>query len=364
MKTFLFLLLFSGNALALEAMVVVLEAPYFVAPSFEARIVQYARKGDVVKVHPSVNNSTRFDHLAPDPKKYARVRKDLGKTPEWREDPLFRGDIDDTFSVQDNWIAVLDRQGQRRFMSKDHLYVYFNDSREFTQSPYRVDETDYRLEEPLPKRYPLASVSGYRGQFLFGVTQPYFESYPYLSPAKTKGYSSPLDVSVTLLREAGEKKVDRFYFGGTANLRSFRNTYTFVDGGRASEQNYRFGIGPYIGYDAFKGVKNRVNIFTSINAYLFNYTTIEQSNASGDTDNRVYRAITLSPRVGLQYHRKEIFPELDFVVGTALEMETPSSYSATDGARVEGLWKDNGSDKFSTGFLWNISAFLGIQSAY
>ena len=139
-------------------------------------------------------------------KKLSNIRKKLRKTPEWNEDPLFKGDEDDSFSVQDDFIAVLDRQGKRAYVRKEHIYVYFNDTREFTQAPYREDETDYRLEEPLPRRYPLSNPAGFRGQFLVGIVQPYNDSYPYLRPAKTKGYASPIDISVSLMKEAGEKK--------------------------------------------------------------------------------------------------------------------------------------------------------------
>ncbi len=360
----LLILAFSSSVFALDAMVIVLEAPYFREPNLDSKVVQYARKGDVIKIHPSVANSDKFNHLAPEQKKLSNIRKKLRKSPEWNEDPMFKGDEDDSFSVQDDFIAVLDRQGKRAYVRKEHIYVYFNDSREFTQSPYRVDETDYRLEEPLPKRYPLSNPTGYRGQFVVGVVQPYNESYPYLRPAKTKGYASPIDLSMSIMKEAGEKKVDRFYFGGTANLRRYKNNFNFIGGGSSTEENYRFGIGPYISYDAFKGVKNRVNVFSSVNVYLLNFTTINQTTSTGAADSRTYQAFSASPRIGMQYHRKSIFPELDFVLGTALEMETPSTFYAKGGAEVEGIWRNPGNDRFKTRFVWNVGAFMGLQSAY
>lgn len=365
MKALILISLFiSSSALALDAVIIVLEAPFFREPDLDSKVVQYKRKGDIITIHPSVGNTDKFNHLSPEQKKLNIVRRKLKKTPEWNEDPMFKGDIDDVFSLQDDFIAVLDRQGKRAYVMKEHIYVYFNDTREFVQNPYPKDETDYRLEEPLPKNYQRKSVTGYRGQFLFGVTQPYIESYPYLSPAKTKGYSSPVDFSLTLLREAGDKKNDRFYFGATGNIRHYRNTFTFQSGAESTEENFRFGIGPYISYDAFKGEKNRVNIYTSINTYLLNFTTINQTISNGNKDSRRYQAFTLSPRIGLQYHRKSIFPEIDFVAGTGLEMEAPSTYYAQNGAKLEGIWKNPGNDRFQTRFVWNVGAFIGVQSAY
>ncbi len=365
MRGILFLILcFSSHAFALEAMIIALEAPYFREPRLEAKIVQYARKGDVIKIHPSVANTDKFNHLAPEQKKLSYVQKKLKQSPEWNEDPMFRGDEDDYFSIQDDFIAVLDRQGRRAYVRKEHIYVYFNDSREFTQTPYRKDETDYRLEEPLPKNYPLPTVTGLRGQFLVGVIQPYNESYPYLRAAKTKGYASPIDVSFSFMKEAGEKKIDRFYFGGTANLRRYKNNFNFIGGGSSTEENYRVGIGPYISYDAFKGLKHRLNIYSSINVYVLNFTTINQTTAAGLADSRTYQAFSVAPRLGVQYHRKSFFPDIDFVMGTAIEMETPSTFYAKGGAKIEGIWNNPGSDRFKTRFVWNVGAFMGVQSAY
>jgi hypothetical protein len=358
------LFIFSTSAFALEAVVTVLEAPYFRSPDIDAPVVQWARKGDIIRIHPSVANTEKFNHLAPDERKLNAVRKELRKSPEWNEDPMFKGNEDDSYTINDDFIAVLDRQGKTAYVKKEHIYVYFNDTREFAQNPFPHDETDYRLEEPLPKNYPLANKTGYRGQFLVGVVQPYYESYPYLSPVKTKGYSSPIDFTVALMKEAGEEKVDRFYFGGMLNLRHFQNNYTFTNGSNATEENYRVGLGPYISYDAFKGMKDRVNIYGAINVYLLNFTNITQENSAGVKDDRTYQAFTVAPRIGLQYHRKGIFPEVDFVAGTGLEMESPSTYRAKDGARVDGMWRNAGNDNFQTRIVWNISAYLGVQSAY
>ncbi|MFL5783320.1 MAG: hypothetical protein ACJ76H_01840 [Bacteriovoracaceae bacterium] len=358
------LLFLSTNVFALDAVVVVLEAPYFRTPSEDSPVVQYARKGDVIKIHPSVANTDKYNYLAPEQKKLSAVRKELKKRAEWNEDPMFKGDVDDFYTIQDNFIPVLDRQGKRAYVKKEHIYVYFNDTREFAQHPHPGDETDYRLEEPLPKNYPLPNRTGYRGQFLFGVLQPYYETYPYLSPVKSKGYSSPLDFTAALMKEADEEKQDRFYFGGMANIRHHRNAFSFTNGSKSTEENYKFGIGPYVSYDAFKGMKDRVNLSAAINTYLLNFTTISQTNLAGKSDNRTYQAFTVAPRIGLQYHRKGIFPEIDFVAGTGMEMELPSTYHAKNGAKVDGLWRNNGNDSFQTRTVWNISAYFGIQSAY
>jgi len=61
----LFFILFSAEALALEAVVTVLETPMFKTKSYDAPVVQYLRKGDIIKVHPSIANRREFDEYAP-----------------------------------------------------------------------------------------------------------------------------------------------------------------------------------------------------------------------------------------------------------------------------------------------------------
>ncbi len=365
MKFFVFMfLLISTRAFALDAVIVVLEAPYFREPNINSDVVQYARKGDIINVHPSVNNTDKYNHLAPEQRKLSIIRKKLKNSPGWNEDPMFKGDEDDTYTIDDDFIAVLDRQGKKAYVKKEHIYVYFNDTREFAQEPFRLDETDYRLEEPLPKRYPLPNKTGYRGMLVAGLTQPNTESYPYLKPIRTKGYASPVDISLIIMKEAGEKKVDRFYFGAIGNIRSFKNSFSFGDDSLSSEENFRFGVGPYISYDAYKGVQNRIAIYSAVNVYLWNKSQIVQTLSNGDQDSREYKAYTFSPKVGFQYHRKGIFPDLDFVLGTALEVEPPATYKAQNGAKQSGIWRSAGDDSFRTRFAFNLGAYLGIQSAY
>jgi len=100
-----------------------------------------------------------------------------------------------------------------------------------------------------------------------------------------------------------------------------------------------------------------------VNFYLFNQLNISQSTPTGN-DTRNYRTFSLSPKFGLQYHRKQVLKDLDFVIGTAVEYDPPSRFAAQDGARLEALWQKTGTDIFTTRSTLNLSGFLGFQSAY
>lgn len=362
MKALTLLLFFSFSAHALEAVVTVLETPMLRTNSYDAPVVQYLRKGDVIKVHPALNNNSDYDHLAPEPNKLADLKKQLDESPEWKQDPLFQGRPLDV-ARDDEFIPTLDRQGNTVYVIREHLYVYYENSREFDQSPLAKDPTDYRLEEPLPKRYPIYTPTGYRGQFIIGLTQPNTESYPYPTSVKSEGYSSPVDLNLTLMRQAPNEERDRFYLGVNLNFRTFTNSYILFNGNTVKETGMKFGVGPQVSYDAFKGVKNRINLYGVFNLNLFNQLNVAQQNNSIE-EQRNYRAISLAPRIGIQYHRKQILQDIDFVLGTSLEMEPATTFRSKTAANQEDWWVSRGSDKFTTRTTFTLAGYLGVQSAY
>jgi hypothetical protein len=345
MKTLaLLLLIITNSAWALDAVVTVLEAPVFQDKDLSSPVVKYFRKGDIIKVHPSLANDRKYDQM------------------NYENRPISYEEINHTFSLDDVFIPIIDRQGKRAFVLSEHIYVYFNDAREFTQNTSGKDLTDYRLEEPLPKGYPLKSLSGYRGQVLLGFSQAFSESYPYQNQTKAKGFTNPLHLTAVVLRQVSYDQQNRFFFGGIVNFRNYENTFKFSDR-QAIEQSYRLGIGPYICYDAYKGSQNRINLFGSILFNLYNQLNITQKGTTGN-DERIYRGVNFMPQIGVQYHRKELHENLDFVISTSIEAETPTTFNAKNTGSVPSWWNDLGNDKFTTRQTFSLVAFIGLQSAY
>ena len=363
MKLLFLSLIFSANAFALEAVVTVLETPLFKNKSYDAPVVQYLRKGDVIKIHPSVGNDRRMNEFAPSPEKIKALRKKLKESPEYTEDELFSGEENNTYYLEDEFIPTLDRQGNKVWVLSEHIYVYFNDAREFEQRVIAKDPTDYRLEEPLPRNYPIKTISGYRGQFILGITQPYSESYPYKQNIKRKGYNSPVDLNISFYREAPGNYNKRLFIGGTLAFKTFKNSYSFADRRFSEEQNIKFGLGPSISYDAFKGEKNRVNLSGTIIVNLVDRFQINQQLDSLE-DNRLYTGYSVVPKLSLQYHRKQVLPDIDFVLGTSMDVGFATSYQAQDGGAQASWWNNLGSDKYSTDTLFSLGGYIGVQSAY
>jgi hypothetical protein len=353
MKLFCLLFLISARAFALEAVVTVLETPLLDKPDLDANVVQYYRKGDVLKVHPSLNNTKKFEYLAP--KKRAKI--------DFSDDPLLKDVKPVQASLKDDFIPVVDRRGRTAYIQTTHIYVYFENKKEFDQVIEPNDETDYRLKEPLPKNYPFKTKGGYRGYLTVGFAQPYTESYPYLTSTKRKGYSNPIDVNATFLKQFSFDHQDRFFWGVTLNIRSFENTYSLQNLTFASEKGLRLALGPTLSFDAYKGVKNRVNLTGTLLLNAFNQIRISQETTSG-SDVRNYRTTNVTPLLNVQYHRKSIMENIDFLIGTSMAVEPPATFKAKNGASVANIWKHEGNDQFTTRIVFTLTGYLGFQYAY
>jgi hypothetical protein len=359
MKIFIFLLtLTTFNAFALDAVITVLEAPLFKEKDINSDVVQYFRKGDVIKIHPSVGKNHNYDDLSPSNEQLASIKKKLKDT-----DPLFSGVQDEDASISDEFIPMLDRTGHKAYILSKHIYVYFDDAREFKQTVNKQDPTDYRISEPLPKDYPFYTDSGYRGLALLGLSQPYNESYPYPDRVKTKGYTSPYELQAGLLWQVPYDTRDRFFFGASFKLRSFENDFSFFDFRQSVEKYLQFGLGPMISFDAYKGEKNRLNLSFGIHFNPFNQIKITQSDDKF-TETRTYRAFNFSSRLGVYYHRKSIGENLDFIMGTSLDFEPYTNFQAQDGGSQNEWWQNIGGDKFTTRPYFSMTASLGLQAAY
>lgn len=361
-KWTLLLILISCNAIALEAVVTVLETPLFKYRSYEAPVVQYLRKGDVIKIHPSVGNDPTINEYSPSPEKMTSLKEEIKARKEF-QDPLFKGDDQNTAYLEDEFIPTLDRQGHVAYVLSEHIYVYFNNSREFEQKISSKDPTDYRLEEPLPKNYPLKTLTGLRGQFIMGINQPYYESYNYRQDIKTKGYSSPLDLSYTILKQAPGDYQERLFIGGSLNLKHFKNSYLFQDNRISKEEGIKFGLGPTISYDAFKDEKNRINLSGTITLNIFNRIYIKQS-LQETKDSRYYSGNSIAPKISIQYQRKNVLSEFDFILGTSIEAESPTTFKAKNAGKMQDWWQDLGNDEFTTRTTFALGAFAGLQKTY
>jgi phage FluMu gp28-like protein len=164
----------SWNAHSYYAVVKVLEAPLLRAPSEHATVVQTVRKAQRVYLHPSQFLTKEFSMMnGPSDKEHD---KEFYKT--------------------------VDKNGTEAYIKRKYVKVIFKDEREQEKfiTLTEVDETDYRLEEPLPRRYPLLDPLSGRGLFAFGVGPGHKTGYPYQTAVEAEQVSTQKGVVFTYQR--------------------------------------------------------------------------------------------------------------------------------------------------------------------
>ena len=147
----LLLIIFINSAMAIDAEVIVLEAPLLAAPDQSARTLQRVRKGKKLFINSNQLNNSQWQMNY-------NVDSNGEPLPQNKENTLF--------------LKTLTTAGEDAWISKKFVKVIYNDEREdqLQMNPYAsYDPTDYRIEEPLPDTYPLIDPRKARAYMSFGI---------------------------------------------------------------------------------------------------------------------------------------------------------------------------------------------------
>lgn len=369
-KLFVLILIFTFQAQAqqIKAMVRVLEAPIFEEPDELSKIVQYARKGDMIYLHPSTNKETRYDNLRPEPISDKEILKRTKQTyQDEYPDPLFK----DNFYYYDHsdlYYMTLTDRSRPGFILKKHVAVQYEDIRELGEEKMIHDPTDYRISEPLPEGYPLERVTGYKGMFTFGMGTSTRSSYDYPTAKINDESDGVMELGVVWSTLVRLTKLNRLYFGWTGVFNSNTKKIDFGRDSQAEEKYMQIGAGPYLSYDVWRNMKKTVTAYISFTYNFINKVDIDQTftivrpgGNTSITESAEFSGANFTARTGLYYKvRNLIGPKVDVAFGANFNIEPPTKMSgAVDNAN--GLW--SGSD-FTTKLLVDTTLFIGIQSDY
>ena len=160
-----FILSYTYKSFALEGVVRVLQTPLFEKRSINSKIKQYLRKGKKIFIvdFETSTNPTKINY----------------------ENPYERNFFEVTTSNEE-FFETIDRNGEKAYVLSKHLKVIYKDERELVRirkkDPY--DSTDYRLEEPLPRTYPISIPNRYRSILAYTFGPQRKINYPYLETIK------------------------------------------------------------------------------------------------------------------------------------------------------------------------------------
>jgi hypothetical protein len=320
------LLLFPLFSFATDGMITVLEAPLFEKPSEDSKIVQWMRKGEKIYLNAEVEQ-------------------------------IFEGDQSGDF------YRALSSGGEEVFILRHHVWVYTNDKKEREQTLYRPDKTDYRLVEPLSKRYPLADPEGFRGlvSLSFGSTPSY--NYPYNQKIKSRNSGLQNELNFLAARRGFNDLSNRWYIGGALNVR--RNFQEFqLETRRVDEEWYKISFGPYISYDTLRDDDQRFSVWTSLLFVPYTQVNINQRDDDGTLYERSLRSYSLASRFGTTYQRIKILEEIDFIVGIWFEVESEQTFYFVGGDKKSNGWVNGGADSFTIPYQFTLAGQIGFQTAY
>ncbi len=331
-KIILFTLILINNAYALQGQVIGLDVPLFKEQSTKSKIIQYVKKGDMIYLHPSAGKKRSFTKHAPKGMTEEQVVDDtIDVYNSDFPDPMFGADIYN-FDPENKFYQTLDNRGRPCYVLKRHMRIIYNDVRELDYITPEYDDTDYRLREPLPKKYPLLNNLGHRGMFLGGIGQQNHTRIPTTNAITSTEQGYKFDFEMFWLKNVEFDKLERFYFGAMASYTYFQDRTERFNTNTNFNETYdelmiRISIGPVVYYDAWKYQKQHLSTYFSFLINIFQHKFIDVEDFSKKYSAE-YSTFTISPATGLHYSVNDFFaPDYDFVSGISARYNFPTTYN-------------------------------------
>ncbi|CBW25331.1 putative exported protein [Halobacteriovorax marinus SJ] len=337
--------LISFNIFALEAQVIVLEAPLLSEPALKSKVLQRVRKGKNLYIH----------------------NQGIVRSPwEMNYNVNSNGIAIDEPREEVEFLKTFTRSGKVAWIPKKYVKVIYNDAREseLKMNPYaKYDPTDYRIEEPLEEGYPLVVQDKARAAISFGIGPASKSGFNYGSNVLEENIGNRYSFVTTYTKKVDFDSFDRFYFGGLLQIHGQRSLY-FITNDRTSQETHgEIGIGPYISYDVYRTEDRSLTTYGAFTYNLHRYT-VEQATRDENFEERLFSGYSLTPKLGLSYNIRDIIPEskVDFVFGAETNFNLPYSLKTKTPGEIEEFW--NNSDQVDFGFSATFSLYLGIVANY
>ena len=346
----LLIVTFFPKAFAGYGIITTLEAPIVRDVTLEAPVVMTARKGDKIYIHDKyfINGPLEVVYRADD-KQTGDDLKDL-----------------ETTEGYEKFYETVDKNGNTAYISRYYVKLITHDVREFSQhiTPFDPDPNDYRPAEPLPDGYPIISRANYRARASFFVGPDLRSNYNYNRVLTQEDFSNRYGFDISYGRKANWDDENRFYFGGVFQGWTSQAKFILFDDREATENRSQLGIGPYISYDPWRLKDWRLTVQGSL---LVNLTrnVVNQQDPSGFEEERIFSAISFTPKFSSYFQMKTPTSGVDFVAGMDIQFYLPQSLTSGTEPTSE-FWNEFGTSEDSVfiPFTAHWSLFIGIQTNY
>ena len=341
--------------------VTVLEAPVFIEKDINARVIFYFRKGQKINIHPAEFAQNRYKDLIG----ISDEEVEDYKEEYFKEFPdKFFADVDDVYYPEkgSKYYKVLLKSGRTGWILKEHIFLITADRRELSENVIERDNTDYRIEEPLPEGFPLLQETGYRGYFSYALGVARTPNYPFTENVDQSAYGFSNAFEFNFLRKVSFDQDNRFYFGGIVSIYSYSNEYELTT--RSAVEDYTtISIGPTLMYDLWKTQDYIVAMSGGIQFNFVNFARIKQKDPdAGESEEREFNSYYFTPRFSLMFTKRKFFESFDLVAGTNVLVELTHEYSSTTGGADNQSWWRGDSYERETSLQTNY--FIGLQTDY
>lgn len=336
MKIFTLLIL-SLPAFSLTGIITAHKVPIYMDSNINSQVLEFIKLGKKVFVHDTHGREKiYYNHNMNDPEK--------------------------------SFYLTLSKNGQEAYIEKRFVKIAYQNNTERMErvSPFsKNDPTDYRLEEPLPRGYPLNNMDKKRAIGTFLTTPALKISYPYKLDKKKSRYGNRLGFNLIYLSKVNNDNYDRFYFGFKTHFLTSTNEHIYENNNRSSETLTQIALGPYISYDFFRNEKYLISNYLAL-PVSYNRAYLEvQGDSIVSGESRIFSNFNLTPETGVFLKRRNFIPDLDFVLGVGIQVFTKSAYKRSKASGTQSIWQtDSENDQLEIPHGISTLFSIGIHSSY
>lgn len=339
-------------------MVIVLETALYQESDTQSRVLQLARKNQEVWIH---DRELGLSPLSPD---YSSMNNSTELRKIKRERFL-------DGQNKSGFYETMDRNGHTAFIKRSHVKIIYKDEREFLSNvnPFIKDPTDYRLEEPLPRNYPLTDPDKRRA-FIQSVFGPALRTrYEYEGNVAATDRSLRKGIAVGYAKKVSWDHYNRFYLGGYAHLLTSEANYTFSSGQYEAtrEISFQVALGPYLSFDVYRVEKWLISVGGGVNINWNRHFVKVENTTQAISEERLFQGFSFAPRFFTEFHLRDVLiKDLDLVFGVDMQLHLAQTYKAKSPPNEPSIWEYN--DTLDHGVVsptGGVLTFLvGIQSSY
>ncbi len=317
------------DADAANAVVISFRAPMQLAATPDSKTLQVLKKGEVIFISD----------------------KDL-------KGPAFKG-----------YYETIDRSGRTAYVKQEYLKVIYKDEREYDEPLSYVnantghDSTDYRIEEPIPHTYPFESREFTRMNVSFSLGSNAKGPYNYDGNISSQNFSYDLGLKINYQKKLDFDQMDRLYFGLYSSVSSVTNKITFSTGDSSIENRALIRLGPILSFDFYKTKDYLLNLGTGF-SWNFHRSSLKLDVADVGIEDRLFTGFSLSPFLQSIFAFRNFYPNLDFTIGSELNLFLPHKQSASGSPEFTQYWDASNPSEFQQNLNFQTLFFLGLNFKY